>query len=259
VKARIAAVEYLNAKPLTWGLERLPRGQFAAATPSAVAELLSRGQADVALIPSIELLRDPACEYLPGICIASHGPVMSVVLVCNKPPERVRTVALDTSSRSSVALCRIILQRLYGAAPDYVDWTPGTNLGSVRADAFLAIGDHGLRLRLCNRDALDMGEAWHNLTGLPFVYALWAGKHIDDEVAELLRRSKREGTAHLGEIAAREAARLDLPGNVCRDYLVNRIGYDLGEAEQEGLDRFRQYAAEIGLCPAHPATAAAAP
>ncbi|NQT21572.1 MAG: menaquinone biosynthesis protein [Planctomycetes bacterium] len=249
-RVRIGAVEYLNTKPLIRGLEQhLPDGGLVLDRPSALADMLRAGKLDVALIPSIEYLRNPGYQMIPDTCIASRGQVMSVILICRRPAAHIAKVALDTSSRSSVALCRIILSRTCTAAPEFVNWSTDTPLEEVDADAILVIGDKAMRLRSDHEHIMDLGEEWQRLTGLPFVYAVWAGRHITPQARAMLRRAKEEGTQHLAEIASQESERLGIPPGVCLDYITNRIRYDFGPAEQEGLGLFRRYAAEKGLCP----------
>jgi chorismate dehydratase len=247
---RIGAVEYLNSKPLTWGLhEKLGKGNLLLGKPSQIADVLRAGELDVALIPSIEYLRNPDYRFVPDVCIASRGAVMSAVLICRKPPARMERVALDTSSRSSAALCRILFRGIYRRDAEFIEWSPETPVESVRADGFLVIGDTALRMRPRFEHVIDMGEEWQRLTELPFVYALWAGRRIDPDVAELLRRTKQAGVRHLAEICQHEAECLDIPVSVCLEYLTSRIHYDLGPAERGGLKRFRHYATQLRLCP----------
>lgn len=247
---RIGAVEYLNTKPLIWGLEReLPDDGLVLDRPAALADMLRAGKLDVALIPSIEYLRNPLYQMIPDTCIASRGQVMSVILICRRPTAHMAKVALDTSSRSSIALCRIILTKTCCAAPEFVNWSADTPLEEVDADAILVIGDRAMKLRSRHDHIIDLGEEWERLAGMPFVYAVWAGRNITPQAADMLRRAKQEGMRRLAEIASEESRRLDLPESVCLDYLTNRIRYDFGPAERDGLALFQRYAAEMGLCP----------
>jgi len=158
-------------------------------------------------------------------------------------------VALDTSSSAAIALCQIVLQRMYSAKPNYIDWSPDIPVESVNAEGFLVYGDAALQLWPRYEHILDLGEEWQRLTDLPFVYELWAGPAVPTPLAKLLQEAKHQGLHHLSRIAWKEAERLDIPTSICLDHLTNRVHYDFGEAEREGLARFQQFAAELDLCP----------
>ena len=249
-RIRIGAAECINARPLLWGLrEKLSKEALVLDKPAAIAEMLRNGNLDVGLIPSIEYLRNPGYEMLPGVCVASNGPLMSVMLICRKAPALMEKVALDTSSPSATALCRIILQKLYSVSPEFIDWSPDIPLESVDAQGFMVAGDAALQLWPRYEHVIDLGDEWRRLTELPFVHDLWAGPAIRASVAKLLHQAKEQGMRHLSRIAWQEAERLDLPSSICLDHLVNRIHYDFGEPERQGLARFQHYAAELDLCP----------
>jgi chorismate dehydratase len=248
---RIGAVNYLNTKPLIYELESLaPQAELVLEVPSRLADLLAEGRLDVALIPVIEYFRAENYSVVPDIAIASRGPVLSVTLFSKVRWEGIRRVALDEGSRTSAALAQIILRRRHGVSPGIVPLPMTQQAEEVDADAVLLIGDRAMRACLPGfAHAYDLGQEWHDWTGLPFVYAFWAVRPGVDlgEVAEALAESKRRGCARTGEIAQREAPQLGLDAGFCRRYLSNIIHFDLGPREQAGLHHYYMLACELGL------------
>src|SRR4051812_30362136 len=203
---RLGAVGYLNARPLVYGLDRHPRFDLRYDIPSECARLLHAHAIDVGLIPSIEYLRGPQPYiFVPGPAVTSRGPVASVAIYTRVEPHDIRTIAMDTSSRTSVALATVLLHRIFGITAAAVPMAPDLDTMLARADAALIIGDNALFLdpqsAIRNLPSairkLDLGELWTESTGLPFVYAVWAGwpdaLSADDVV--LLQRARDEGVA----------------------------------------------------------------
>ncbi len=175
---RLGAVGYLNARPLVHGLDRqLDRFAIRFDAPSRCAELLDRGEVDLGLIPSIEYLRSPEYSIVPSIAIASRHAVASVALFTQKPRAQVRTVALDSSSRTSAALLQILYLERFGQSPRFVTMAPDLPRMLRQCDAALLIGDAALFLdhEAAGLEKVDLGVEWHELTGLPFVWAFWGG------------------------------------------------------------------------------------
>ncbi|MFQ6044012.1 MAG: menaquinone biosynthetic enzyme MqnA/MqnD family protein, partial [Candidatus Poribacteria bacterium] len=173
-RIKIGAVPYLNAKPLIYTLPGDdPNFQLSTAVPSQLADQLQSGHLDVALIPSIEYLRGKDYRIIPNISISSHGIVRSVKLFSKVPIEKLQRVALDTSSRTSRALLKILLAEKYGLYPEYTSYTHRTPIHNADADAVLLIGDAAMQQSEENLYTLDLGEEWHSMTDMPFVYALW--------------------------------------------------------------------------------------
>jgi chorismate dehydratase len=256
---RIGAVGYLNARPHVFGLERSPRFDVRFDVPSKCADLLHEGMVDLGLIPSIEYLRGPAeaphtYRIVPGVAIASRGPVASVALYTPKAIRDVRSIALDTSSRTSVALVRVLCAREFKIRPILYSSGPQLDDMLTMADAALLIGDSALFLDSDSQSAghplekIDMGDVWTGMTGLPFVYAFWAGRPDvltpDDVVA--LQRARDEGITRVAEIAAGCFSEPRHQAIGAR-YLRDNIKYDLGADERAGLELFYQYAAEAGV------------
>jgi chorismate dehydratase len=209
--------------------------------PSQCAEQVSSGAADIGIIPSIELNRN---DYgrVRGLGIASRGPVRSILLVSSKPFEKVETLAADASSRTSVALARIILGRRYRAEPRVLSQPPDLEAMLAAADAALIIGDPALHLDPAALDGhvLDLGSEWTEMTGLPMVFAIWAGwkESITRPVESVFHASYEFGRDHLEEIVRIESAQRGLRPELARQYLTRHIVYELGAAEYEGLELF---------------------
>jgi len=263
---RIGAVEYLNARPLVYGLDRNPRFDVRFDLPSRCAELLHGGETDLGLIPSIEFLRAPGGpdSYLivPDLAVASAGPVASVAIFTTRDMRDVRSIALDTSSRTSVALTRVMCARVFGIAPTLTPQGPDLPSMLARADAALMIGDRALFLsagphligegtqsRMVDVQKVDLGELWLSTTGLPFVYAFWAGRPgaIDGDAIRALRHTRDASLKKTREIAASYFPADEHRQEVADRYLRANIKYELGPGERAGLERFYHYAAEADV------------
>jgi chorismate dehydratase len=213
--------------------------------PSECASEVATGAADIGIIPSVELNRH---DYgsVRGLGIASRGAVRSILLVSSKPFEKMQTLAADTSSRTSVALARIILARRFGAAPRFVLHAPNLDDMLATADAALIIGDPALHLNpeTLGCRVLDLGAAWMEMTGLPMVFAIWAGRKevITPDVEAVFRASYAFGKAHLDEIIREEASGRGIVPALAKDYLTRHIVCELGPDEYRGLDLFLDYA-----------------
>lgn len=250
-RIRIGAVNYLNTKPLIHDLEDLaPDAELVLDVPSRLADRLELGDLDVALIPVIEYFRAGGYRVVPDIAIAGNGPVLSVTLFSRKPWTEIRRVALDEGSRTSAALTQILLRRRHGVTPEILSLPMDQNAEDVDADAVLLIGDRAMRACLPGfAHAYDLGQEWHDWTGLPFVYAAWAVRPGVDlgPVEEALHEAKERGKANVGPIAAHEAKLLGLDAGLCRRYLTNIIRFDLGVRELAGMHHFYMLASELGL------------
>jgi chorismate dehydratase len=250
-KLRVCAVSYLNTVPLVWGmLHGSQRDLFDLefCIPSECADRLAGGMADIGIAPSVELLRQNL-ELIPGAGIASHGAVRSILLVSKKPQGEIRVLAADSSSRTSVVLARIVLARRYGAEPLVVPMPPDAPSMLEAADAALIIGDPALRLDTGRLPytVTDLGEEWAAMTGLPMVFAVWAGRRecVTAELRRPFLESCRFGLANIEEIVRREAEVRSVPQALAREYLTRQVRLELGEREYEGLRLFLQYAEEF--------------
>ena len=255
-RLRVAAVGYLNARPLYEGLDREPasaRVQLDCGVPSEVARRVAEDEADLALMPVAAAATIGDLRIVRGAAIAARGAVRSVVLVADKPIDDLEELAVDLSSRTSVVLARLVLRaRRGGKEPRLVGRGPREAVAHVgdRRGA-LVIGDPALEIEGRFPYVLDLGLAWKELTGLPFVFAAWCGRagvlSADDE--RLLEAAKKRGLERRDAIAEEHAARTRLPAASLRAYLQDAIHYDLGDDERRGLERFYDDAAKAGLLP----------
>jgi len=251
-------VAYLNAVPLVRGLDSDPGFEIVRDVPSRVALDLHAGRVDLGVIPSIEYA---AGDYaiVPGVAIASRGPVRSVCLFHRGPLADVSRVALDSSSRTSAALLRILLRERLGRDPEYVVMPPSLPDMLAAADAALLIGDRALYSE-GPESRLDLGQDWTERTGLPFVWAFWAGRREAARPSDVarLQAALRDGLQDLRAIASTyngtggaaptAAARTSLNER----YLRTNILYRLDEAEVGGLKEFYERASALGLIPRVP-------
>jgi chorismate dehydratase len=242
---RFSVVDFLNARPLIWGLlEEPPSGvEVSRDLPSVCADKLASGEADVGLIPSIEYQRIPDLRVVGGLGIAAASEVRSVLVVSRVSRERIQTVALDRASRTAAVLTRLLLKRRYGIEPVYRDGEAG-----AETDASLVIGDPALKTRLNGQVVLDLAAEWRAFSGYPFVFAFWAIRPgVSRELAEsVVRASYEAGRRSFPRLVAREAAESGLSEAVVEDYLLHSLHYELDAADLAGLDLFYRLAAEDG-------------
>jgi chorismate dehydratase len=257
-KPRIAASSYLNAAPLcysfVYGQQRDNCEFLSDAAPARCAEMLADGGVNAALIPAIEYQRIPNLKAASGACVASRYEVRSVLLASRVPLERVRTVALDISSRTSAALIQIILGRFCGVEAQYRQSPPSLTDMLETSDAALIIGDPAMLIDRSTLHVYDLAEEWRKHTGLPFVFAFWAIR--DDSIAWFnksaesqidFQKAKVEGLAHLEELASIYAERLGLATSDLLSYLTVNISYDIDDECLRGLRLFYELAGECDL------------
>jgi chorismate dehydratase len=253
VRARIGAVGYLNARPLTWALDRAPdRWRVRYDVPAVCAALLHSGEVDLGLIPSVEYLRGEY-RFVPGVGIGSIGAVASVALYTRVPVHAIRHVALDTSSRTSVSLIQVLCRHHFGISPEFVPHGPDLAAMTARYDAGLLIGDPAFDAdhAALGLSKIDLGEEWTRMTGLPFIYAAWTGRPgaIGPADVQALQAAQAEGVGHVDTIAA-EYGRGDAATTArAAAYLRDNVRYGLGPREAEGLQLFLDFAADLGLAP----------
>jgi predicted solute-binding protein len=241
---QVCAVSFLNTTPLVWGITNGPYSaavdlRFAA--PAACADQVAAGMADIGLIPAVELLRLPV-ERVAEVGIACRGPVRSILLFTRVPWTEIRTLAADENSRTSVQLARWVLRERFGVQPAIRPAAPDPRAMLATADAALVIGDPALRVEpdSFGVDWLDLGREWVHLTGLPMVFAVWAGAPRWKEHAELFRASWEFGRDHMEDVIAVSAPRYGFPVPLVRRYLTEHISYELGPCELDGLRTYLQ-------------------
>lgn len=244
---RIGCVPYLNAKPLIAYYQGREVAEVILSPPSQLANLLETNQADVALASSFFAI-DSGYRIAPGASISSQGAVDSVRLFSKTPFGDIRSLALDAGSMTSSHLVQIILAKRYDCFPRTSVCRPELTEMLQQHDAALLIGDSGMDAVGSGLYILDLGAAWNDLAGLPFVWALWLGKEkLDKELCDSLASAKKWGMERLDEIAQTESARLGWPKSRCLRYLAEVIDYDLTERHFEGLALFARYCFEMGF------------
>jgi chorismate dehydratase len=251
-KLRVGIVNFLNSKPLAWGFMKGHHADLFAPSyhpPALVARLLGQGNLDIGLIPSIEVQRIPNLRVLPDMCIAARHEVRSVLLVSRGPVEEIRRVALDQNSRTSATLVRVLLKERYGLNPEYVHERPDPERMLSEADAALIIGDPALRVDRERYRIIDLAAEWNALTGLPFVFAVWAVRPEVDipDLPFYFKSSLRYGLSSLDTLVRESAAELNLDSSEVRSYLTDNLSFFLRNEEIEGLEEFYRRAHAHGL------------
>jgi chorismate dehydratase len=263
-RLRISAISYLNTAPLMWNFEHGNAGaafEISYTVPSQCAADLATGTADIGIIPAAAYATIPGLAILPGIAIASRRPVRSILLVSKVPFDQIRSVALDTSSLTSVALTRVLFAKWWGQGRNFTPMAPDVDKMLEEHDAGLVIGDPALKIDRSRYLTYDLAEEWIRLTGKPFVFAFWAIRQsaltnapVAIDLAAIFQESRDRGLepANLGRIAREWAPRLSLSEAEVRTYLTENIYYDLDPACLDGLQLFYRYASECGALPAAP-------
>jgi chorismate dehydratase len=246
---RIGSVSFLNAKPLIDGLEEVAGLDLKLDVPSRLLDGLLDGRYDVALLPVIDYQRMPGLRLLTSGGIGSDGATLTVRIFSPVPIEQIRTLACDTDSHTSVALARIILAERYHIRPEFI---PLDRLDATDCTARLLIGDKVV----CDEPKhlthqLDLGEAWKQHTGLPFLFAAWMAR-ADAPLGDLprqLRDAKERGKSHIEQIIARFAVPRGWPAEIAREYLTERLHFDIGPSQIEAVRLFHSLAFKHGLIP----------
>lgn len=249
---RLGCLPYLNVKPLIYPFEhdQLPEDwELVYEPPSTLARMLGEGTLDAAPVSSFAVFANPKLSIVPGICIASRGAVDTVLMLSKVPVHQVKTVALDTSSLTGASLLKIVLKERYGVVPTFVSHPPMLGPMLEIADAALMIGNPAMLADKSGLYILDLGLEWFNLFGLPMVFAVWAGpkERITPELIRTLHSAKDQGISVVEKIAKEESVKLGVSEEVCFDYLTERIKFDLGPDELDGLRVFALKAYEHRL------------
>lgn len=247
----MCAVSYLNTVPLVWGMLHGPQlhlFDLTFAVPSACANQVENDVTDIGIVPVVECAR-LGLEVIPGTGIACRGPVRSILLISRTPFTQIRRLATDSGSRTSVQLARIILQQRYDAEPELISMEPDPTRMLAAADACLLIGDAALRVdpAAVAERVLDLGAEWAALTGLPMVFAVWAGRPaiIQPWMPEAFHGSLRHGQTNINTIVEMESRNRGLRQDLVRSYLCRHIQFEIGTEEEAGMRQFLQFAAEL--------------
>lgn len=244
---RIACVEFINTRPLIEGLESNADVRLIRAVPSKLLGILKAGEADIALLPCIDYHAIPGLRIIPAGGIGCFGPTLTVRLFSHVPATQIRSVACDSDSHTSVALAKILFAKLYKANPRFIEMKQAT---SAPDEARLLIGDKVIcEEPLGFQHQIDLGEAWKELTGLPFVFAIWCampGVELGDLPHELERARKR-GIANVRQIVERYAVPRGWPAGIAIQYLTLYLKYEIGPLQLEAIRTFHHCAEELGL------------
>jgi chorismate dehydratase len=260
---RISAISYLNTAPLMWDFEHGTAGSafdIAYTIPSHCAASLRDGSADIGIIPVAAYTSIPGLVILPGVAIASTRPVRSILLVSRVPLEQIRSVALDNSSLTSVALLKVLFAKWWGGGRTFTSTQPDIDHMLKEHDAGLLIGDPALRIDRSRFLCYDLAEEWLRLTDKPFVFAFWAVRRdalqngSDTDLAAIFQRSRDHGLLpeNIEQIAREWSPRLGLSQAEIKLYVTEHIHYYLDPSCIEGMRLFFRYAKECGALPEAP-------
>ena len=251
---RIAASSYLNTAPLIWSFINGPRQDavelFTHQAPARCAEMLSVGDVDVALVPVIEYQRIPDIAIIPDVCVGSRSAVRSVVMASKlNNLKKVKRVALDDSSRTSVALVKIIFREFLGFEPEWQTSPPDLRSMLEHNDAALIIGDPAMKIPRDKYRVFDLATLWHDYTGFGFVFAMWMTRagHAETIHPVDFAAARDEGLAHLDEIASRNEEQSGLSRDEIRDYLTRNIAFKMDENMMKGMELYFELARKLEL------------
>jgi chorismate dehydratase len=260
-RLRISAISYLNTAPLMWDFEHGQAGEafdISYTLPAQCAARLRDGSADIGIIPAAAYCSIPELAIIPGVAIASRRAVRSILLVSKLPLDQIRTVALDTSSLTSVALTKVLFANWWGGERAYSAMAPDIEHMLQHHDAGLVIGDPALQIDRSRYITYDLAEEWIRFTGKPFVFAFWAVRQAalrdvasDVDLAAVFQQSRDHGLEpqNVDRIACEWAPRLGLTEAMVKDYVTRSIHYSLDAECLAGLRLFYQYAEECSALP----------
>jgi len=252
-RPKIGAVSYLNTKPLVEGLaDDASEFDLIFDLPSRLADRLASHELDVALIPVVEAVTHPEYTIVSDACIACRGPVWSVKLMSRVPGEQIKTLSLDEGSRTSCVLTRVLLDKLFGSRPECESLSIQDDWRATKTDAVLIIGDRAMKADAPEFPFVwDLGEAWNEMTGLSFVFAVWAALPDSDltHLNSLLSNARDRGVRDISKIALDQAQGYGLSHDECLNYLQENLHFHLGPAEKQGMETYFQYAANLSLIP----------
>jgi chorismate dehydratase len=265
-RLRISAISYLNTAPLMWDFEHGNNDTRSAfdvsyTIPSQCAASLREGAADIGIIPVAAYASIPDLAILPGVAIASRRAVRSILLVSKVPLEKIQTVALDTSSMTSVALIKVLFARWWGGSRTFTAMAPDIEKMLETHDAGLVIGDPALKIDRSRYLTYDLAEEWIRFTGKPFVFAFWAVRQAaltnvarDLDLASVFQESRDHGLLpeSLDCIASEWAPRLGVDEGKIKSYLIENIYYSLDPACLDGMQLFYRFGRECGALPSAP-------
>src|SRR5947209_12277027 len=260
-RLRISAISYLNTAPLMWDFEHGSIGrefEISYTSPSQCAAALREGSADIGIIPAAAYATIPNLSILPSVAIASRCAVRSILLVSKTPLEKIRSVALDNSSLTSVALLKVLFAKWWRGERSFNGMVPDLERMLERHDAALLIGDPALKVDRSRYFTYDLAEEWIRFTGRPFVFAFWAVRQaalkdpsLTLDLASIFQESRDHGVQaeNLERIASEWSHRIDLSESDIKSYLTQNIHYYLDSACLDGVQLFYRYEEECGVLP----------
>jgi len=232
-------VNYLNTRPLIYGLQRLPikdRVELVEEYPARLAEMLKKDEIDIGLVPVAVLPEIPGYKIIGDYGIAAEGEVASVCLFSEVPMNEIKKIYLDYQSRSSVALLKWLMKEYWGLDAELVNATDDSFRNEIKGTtAGLVIGNRALQQRRISTFIFDLSSEWKKITGLPFVFAVWVSKkEFSPEFIQEFNEANAEGLNHFDEIAAAN----HFPDFDLKKYYQFHISYRLDEIKREGMTRF---------------------
>ncbi|HYC28686.1 MAG TPA: menaquinone biosynthesis protein [Chitinophagaceae bacterium] len=248
-KVRVGIVNYLNTKPLLYGLQHSPIINDIVLVqdyPAAIAKQLQENTIDMGLVPVAVIPKLPSAKVVGNYCIGADGPVASVCLFSEVPITQVKTVLLDYQSRTSVELAKLLLREHWRLEPELVYTKSDYQADIQGTTAGLVIGDRALAQRTISPFIYDLGEAWKIHTGKPFVFAAWiANKELDAGFIEAFDEANALGLQNIENVLA-EASH---PSFSLEEYFTRYIQYKLDDAKREGMQLFLE---KLAASAAHP-------
>jgi chorismate dehydratase len=248
MRPKLGCVPFLNAKPLIAWFSEGDSADVTFADPSLLGPMADKGEVDAAIASSFFAVQDPSLRIAAGVSISSNGPVRSVRLFSRVPFEEIDSLALDSASMTSNHLAQIILANNYRVRPRCEARKADLSAMLEEFDAAVLIGDAGMKADGSGLQVLDLGEAWTNMTGAPFVWALWVGRNgLTEDLAEQLRRAKDFGKQEVAAISNAAAMELGLSPEATLDYLTTAIDFDLNSSHLRGFELYGKLCQEMGF------------
>jgi len=249
-RLRIAAQGHLFARPLIYGLEVAPEVSLQVISPPSLADMLLCCDVEAALIPSIDLQAVSGLTVVPAGCVASNSRTLTARIFSRVRPARLTAIWADTESHTSVALARVLWQHTHNVHLDVMNFDPATQEEPDDAEGVLLLGDKVVTAPPIGYDwQIDLGSMWHEMTGLPFVFAVWAAADPADclDLYRILSAARRKGVASIDDIVRDFAVPNEWPADLAKQYLSKHMQFEFGEAQREGMEEFFSLAAECGV------------
>ncbi|QYK52230.1 MAG: menaquinone biosynthesis protein [Fimbriimonadaceae bacterium] len=241
---RVGCVSYVNATPLIWHFNHLGENSpvdVVYDVPSKLPALLDSGDVQAILVSSIDSILNPDRVILSDVCIGSNGPVESVRLFSRVPFDQIQTLALDASSMTSNQLAQIILKEKYNIQPKTITMPPDGESMLTVCDACILIGDIGMTAQVPGSRIMDLGEEWTDLTGLPFVWALWTANERDSKLSKLLSESYLQSLQNWESVLNLAQQRVNWPRETIDYYLTRCVRFPFDSEARDGFSKFTKF------------------